>query len=154
MQQLECGIFGRSAVCRNRCNHQDDSNNRRAHPARPPAGCTARRRPPFPPEVSHGIFPSISCETVHEHFLPPFERVARWGASPGRLGISPLSPLPTGNAGTKMLHVLRTGQSVSRTCSCDPIGITSDGVEDLTRIKGCSTAAHCTVSGQSISCKL
>jgi len=53
-----------------------------------------------------------------------------------------------------MLHILRTGQSVSRICSCDPTGITSDGVEDLTRIKECSITAHFTVSGQSISCKL
>jgi len=61
---------------------------------------------------------------------------------------------PTGKAGSRKLHILRTGQSVSRICSCDPTGIISDGVEDLTRIKGCSTAAHFTVSGQSISCKL
>jgi len=60
----------------------------------------------------------------------------------------------TGNAGSEKLHILRTGQSVSRICYCDPTGVTSDGVEDLTRIKGCSAAAHFTVSGQSISCKL
>jgi len=59
-----------------------------------------------------------------------------------------------GNAGSQKLHILRTGQSISRFCSGDPTGITSDGVKDLTRIKGCSITAHCTVSGQSISCKL
>jgi len=78
---------------------------------------------------------------------PPGGCCCLWGG-----GLCP--HCPTGNAGSKKLHILRTGQSVSRICFCDPTGITSDGVEDLTRIKGCSTAAHCTVSGQSISCNL
>jgi len=62
--------------------------------------------------------------------------------------------LSYGKCRIKMLHILRMGPSASRICSCDPTGITSDGVEDLSRIKGFCTAAHFTASGQSISCEL
>ena len=44
----------------------------------PAASARSALPPPHPPPaVSHGIFPSMSCETVDEHFLPRGSRGGR-----------------------------------------------------------------------------